>query len=301
MKAVESERFKASWSKTRVKATMLLALAVLLLAGIVSYWAISSAATWFAGVNPNVAAALVAGLAAISGVLLNQRATKRKDVAEAHRSAKVDVYRRFMNFVTTILADSKGGQSVALEDRLGPNFQREFLEFTSELLVWGSLEVLRKFAAWRLAAQSTRIPESLFAVDDLLQAIRVDLRNSNHGLKRGDLIRLYLRDPGELDRPSGSTSGLGMTVEDEASLFLDTYGAPEGDLSSENETPRPPLIVRSLVYKPENVRVLFIPDAPVGTAPPFRRWKLLGFQDNDTDAPLDVARVGELLAPRKRR
>jgi hypothetical protein len=205
-----------------------------------------------------------------------------------------------MNFVNTVLAGPKGNPDVPLEKRLGPEFQREFIEFTSEFVVWGSPEVLRKFAAWRVAAQASNTSESLLAVDDLLQSFRTDLRNSNKGLKRGDLIRLYLRDPFELDRPGTSTSGLGMTVEDEAALFLAAYGPPEVEYSSETEVPRPLLIIRSLVYKPENVRAIFLPDAPVGASPPFKRWKLLGFQDDQTNEPLETSRVAELLAGRKR-
>ena len=91
-----------------------------------------------------------------------------------------------------------------------------------------------------------------------------------------------------------------MTVEDEAAVFLGAYGPPEAEFSSENEAPRPPPIVRALVYHPENVRVLFIPDAPVGTPPPFKRWKLLGFQNSETNEALEVSRVADLLAARKR-
>lgn len=273
-----------------VKSATLLAVVSLLALGAATYWMISS-------VSPNVAAALITAVAAIVGVLLTQRANKEKEVAEAHRSAKVEVYRRFMNFVTAVTC-SKGSK---LEDRLGPDFEREFMEFTSELVVWGSPKVLQKFAAWRVAAQASKTPEPLLAVDDLLQAIREDLRNSNKGLKRGHLIGLYLREPAELERVSTSTSGLGMTVEDEAALFVGAYGPPEAEFSWENETSRPLLIGRSLVYKSENVRVLFIPDAPVGTQPPFSRWKLLGFQHAETNEPLDVSRVGELLAGRKLR
>jgi hypothetical protein len=247
-----------------------------------------------------VAAAVLTALGAIAGLLLTQRANKLKDVAEAHRAAKVEVYRRFMNFVTTALMASKTTAGTAIEEPFGPDFQRQFVEFTSELVLWGSPGVLNKFAAWRIASQVSGIPESLFAVDDLLQAIRKDLRNSNKGVKRGDLIRLYLKDPTELDRPgAGTSSGLGMTIEDEAALFVAAYGPSDEESSSEHEVPLPPLVTRSLVYKPENVRAVFIADAPLGAPPPYARWKLLGFQNEATDQPLDAAQVAQLLAKRK--
>jgi hypothetical protein len=263
-------------------------------------WLAVSAFRWFGKVSPNVGAALVTAIAALIGVFITQRANKAKEVAEAHRVAKVEVYRRFMNFVTAVLTTKRGGSIIPLEERLGPDFEREFTQFTSEIVVWGSPEVLRKFAAWRLAAEKP-MPEPLLAVDDLLQAIRVDLLNSNRSLKRGDLIRLYLRDPTELDSSEQSTSGLGMTATDEAAPFLAAYGPPEDEKSAESENPRPPLITRLLIYRPENVRVVLIADEPIGTTSRVRRWKLLGFQDDTTDTPMDVTRVAELLAERRRR
>jgi hypothetical protein len=83
--------------KRPIKAATIVALMTILVLSAIAYLLIGKAALWFEHASPNVGAALLTALAAIGGVLLNQRANKRKDVAEAHRSAKVDVYRRFMN------------------------------------------------------------------------------------------------------------------------------------------------------------------------------------------------------------
>jgi hypothetical protein len=150
--------------------------------------------------NPNVSAALIAAVAAILGLLYTQRQNKAKDIAEAHRADKVLAYRKFMEFISRMLAGSKEGNWPASADgTVSSEFQHEFIAFTSDLIVWGSPDVIKKFEAFRVAANANIGHGLLLAVDDLLQAIRKDLRNSNSGLKRGDLLKLYLRDPSELD------------------------------------------------------------------------------------------------------
>jgi hypothetical protein len=46
-----------------------------------------------------------------------------------------------------------------------------------------------------------------------------------------------------------------------------------------------------LTYKKEGVRAAYIPDTKVGTPPPYRKWKLIGFQDPKTDAVLPAQEV----------
>ena len=41
-------------------------------------------------------------------------------------------------------------------------------------------------------------PQILLKVDDMLRAIRQDLGHSNRGIKKGDLIGLFLSDPEKL-------------------------------------------------------------------------------------------------------
>jgi hypothetical protein len=149
-----------------------------------------------AALNPNVSAALITALAAGATVLYTQAANRRKDIAEAHRPAKAAVYRRFMDLASEILTaqNSRDGNPGFRGD-----LKKDFVEMTSELIIWGSPDVLRKFAAWRLAA-NVGGPAVLLATDDFMQAMRQDLGNSNRGLRRGDVLKLYLRDPREIEK-----------------------------------------------------------------------------------------------------
>jgi hypothetical protein len=79
------------------------------------------------------------------------------------------------------------------------------------------------------------------------------------------------------------------------------YGKPDRVTSSENERPRPPIVTKFLEYKKEGVRFIFVPDAPVGTAPPYKGWKRLGPQDiagGKNGGKLTDAQVDDRMAKR---
>jgi len=87
---------------------------------------------------------------------------------------------------------------------------------------------------------------------------------------------------------------------DDLSLFISKFGEPDRVESSENETPRPPIVTKQLIYGREGVRVVYVVDGEVGGAPPYKKWKLLGFQDDRTGAVLQPAEAMARLEGRKR-
>lgn len=78
---------------------------------------------------------------------------------------------------------------------------------------------------------------------------------------------------------------------DDVSQFVCRYGKPDVDDSTENDGPRPPIVTRMLTYKKEGVRAAYVPDARIGDSPPYKKWKLIGFQDPKTDAVLSAQEV----------
>jgi hypothetical protein len=87
---------------------------------------------------------------------------------------------------------------------------------------------------------------------------------------------------------------------DDLSLFISKFGQPDQIKSSESETPRPPIVTKQLIYRKENVRAVYVPDAPVGSPPPYKGWRLLGFQDQRTNEVLKVEEVVRRLEKRKK-
>ena len=92
-----------------------------------------------------------------------------------------------------------------------------------------------------------------------------------------------------------------QTPKDDLTLFISKYGEPDQIKSSENEIPRPPIVTKQLIYKKENVRAVYYPDAPVGSPPPYDKWKLLGFQDNRTNKALQPDEVVRRMEKRQKK
>lgn len=137
-------------------------------------------------------------LAAVGVAVYSQRRTKVREIAEAHRPIKIEVYKEWMETIGTVLKRTKDETADNSTEAFGKEFLDFFVGFTSNLIVWGSPGVLKAYENFRRGSVSEY--EVLLIVDDMLREIRKDLGNSNRGIKRGDLIKLYLKDPAELDR-----------------------------------------------------------------------------------------------------
>ena len=79
------------------------------------------------------------------------------------------------------------------------------------------------------------------------------------------------------------------------------YGKPDRVSSTEYEKPRPPIVTKYLVYKKEQVRFVFFPDAPLGAPPPYTSWKLLGMQDPRDNSVLSAEEVARRLRGREKK
>ena len=76
------------------------------------------------------------------------------------------------------------------------------------------------------------------------------------------------------------------------------YGKPDRVQSTEYDKPRPPFVTRMIEYKKENVRFTFLANAPIGSPPPYKSWKLLGFQDPKDNTVISADEVEKRMAKR---
>lgn len=94
-------------------------------------------------------------------------------------------------------------------------------KFQNGILLWGGPEVLKAYLDYRVIAGGTGKNNSqLFpSIDRLHQAIREDIGLSNLGLENLDTVRLYLKNPSELDQLTeiASQSKSNLEVEGNAS------------------------------------------------------------------------------------
>ncbi|MEJ7565029.1 hypothetical protein WKI25_09540 [Acinetobacter baumannii] len=76
--------------------------------------------------------------------------------------------------------------------------KKKFTKLTRGLVLWASPEVIKAYLNFRAIANDNSENKILYAMDEVYQAIRKDLSNSNSTLSKGDLIRLNLKNPNEL-------------------------------------------------------------------------------------------------------
>ena len=158
--------------------------------------------SWFLALDKEIVAAVVASFMGLSGILYAQWHSKAKEISDSHRPAKIEVYETFFDIVERFMAAEKDK-----EENLDPedeNFPQElkdqFTKLSRGMIIWASPRVIKAWSNFREKADDAKTStDILFAVDDVLQAIRADLGNSNFGLTRGAVIKLYLSDPSEID------------------------------------------------------------------------------------------------------
>ena len=183
-------------------ADKLIALATLAVVGLMAYGLFVAVRWVFLGVfglDEKLSAAIIAActtvFVSVATVVYTQQKAKSREIDNSHRPQKMEIYKKFMEkAVVGLLRATKEKKNES------PEFQKEleelFFTFTGDVIVWGSPGVIRTYTAFRNTGANLDI---VLRIDDLLQAMRKDLGNSNWGLSRGDLIKLFITDPESLD------------------------------------------------------------------------------------------------------
>jgi hypothetical protein len=152
----------------------------------------------FAGLNPNVAAAIVAAFATVTVSVLTVVVGKRLEAAalitKEHREKKVPVYEDFIQFWFKHLFATKSGENPLTDEEV----IRFLSNYTQRIMVWGSDDVIAAWVKFRYssmnAAQSPNPSSVLDDYEKLILAIRRDLGHKNKGFQRGDILRLFVND-----------------------------------------------------------------------------------------------------------
>lgn len=167
--------------------------------------------TFLESANPSVSAAVVGAMATVlvgvGGALYTQAQIKKREIEEAHRGRKVDLYKGFLDMVARMMSEQN--ENVSLEPPSQQELVDFMVEFKTNVVLWGSPKVINAQLNFQKVSESGG--NVLFAVDELYKAIREDIGLSNKGLDKRQLVKMYLRDPGELDTMSASNQALQRT------------------------------------------------------------------------------------------
>ena len=148
---------------------------------------------WIFGSDPKIIAAAVA----VISLLFQQWNLKKRDIAEAHRDKKVEVYLDFINILSGFLTkeldlpENEG-------DELSPEVQERFRKLSDGMIIWASPAVIKAWLKFKFNVLEEK-SNKILLVDNVLQAMRKDLGNSNFALEAGDLVKLYLKAEPDTD------------------------------------------------------------------------------------------------------
>ena len=166
----------------------------ILLLGLLGYiaWALVEA-------DPKISTPVIGGMFTVFGglivVIITQRSTKQREIEEAHREKKVEIYKEFLDIIERMLQSHNPRRQVEAisEDELMTHLSR----FKMSILLWGSSQVLLAYDKFE---HSSGTGEGIFGpVDNLYRAIREDIGLSNKRLPPLHLVKMHLSDPESID------------------------------------------------------------------------------------------------------
>ena len=187
---------------------LIVTLIFIVVAGYCLWSAFAAAVSWITTQDAQIATATIAFagtvIVGIVTVVIGQQHSKSRELAEAHRPKKTELYNEFITKMIGMLRMYKGEDSKAVEG--DKDIEEFFYAFTTDVVLWGSSDVLRHYARFRSAGRDHN-PTIILIVDDVMQAMRKDLGLSNRGLSRGDLMKMFLTDPEKLETLLAKSSG----------------------------------------------------------------------------------------------
>jgi hypothetical protein len=93
-----------------------------------------------------------------------------------------------------------------------------------------------------------------------------------------------------------AASILSPVVVDQAVALIRSCGAPDRDVSTANNDPRPPIPFRVLDYNDQHLQFAFVPGggAKIGDPPPYR-WSLSGVLDSTTNQRISIQQAADRM------
>lgn len=150
---------------------------------------------WYASLPQQLSATIGTLTAAAVGFLANRAWERQRDTERERRAKNIPVYESLLPFVFRSIATSKPGVKQFTEQEV----IETFIEINPQLTVWASDDVLREYSKWRWHLLRVKPADSgtilqLFQLADLMLAIRKDVGQSNKGLSKVDVLRIFVND-----------------------------------------------------------------------------------------------------------
>lgn len=150
-----------------------------------------------------IVAGAVAILIAAMGHAFQATWNRRREIEEAQRPAKVELYESFIDNWFTVMNIGRQETAQTLNARQQAKLTETQGRITQKMLLWGSDEVISAYQRWwrvaLRASDGSNHEEFMARFEDVLLAFRHDLGHKNKGLARTHLLSLFINDVEKLD------------------------------------------------------------------------------------------------------
>ncbi len=138
----------------------------------------------------------------IGGGIANNYLAYRQRNSEYLREHRAQAYEKLIEIVYKMLMKSKKKEQYSADEMLS-----DMNDFNQSLTLWGSSKAIRLWDEWRLATvgKQPSASELLFAMEKVLIQLRRDM-GQGRGLKKGDLLKLFINDVDTLLSSSNSVN-----------------------------------------------------------------------------------------------
>lgn len=150
--------------------------------------------SFFYEIDTSIAAAIIATsgtvITAVFTVVVGQTINKRREIEDAHRVFKIEIYSKFIDFTINWVFSQNRENCHAMSQQ---DLEDYFIDFSKKLTLWASPNVISSWSKFRNNANNANI-DALLSIDNIYRAMREDLGNSNKGLGEKAIINLYLNE-----------------------------------------------------------------------------------------------------------
>lgn len=160
-------------------------------------WGVWTVGHWLVSLDAAYLGPALAAVFGFVGILYSQWHSKGREIAESHRPKKIEVYTNFFAILDKTMNNPDQLKGIE-QGNIPPDIKALYWRVKEGIIVWGSPRVMKQWLRFQRLAKTGENP--VLVMDDVLMAIRRDLGNSNIGLSRGDAVKMFLKDPDELDR-----------------------------------------------------------------------------------------------------
>ena len=141
-------------------------------------------------------------IVSVISITLGKYYERKRKIEFELRENKIPIYQGFMKFSSRLFLGTKAGQEEIDQEEM----VRYFNDFTYDLIIWGSDDVINSWNEFREQAikhskksdpeesEKSNPLDSMLSYEKLLLAIRKDTGHKNKNIEKGTLLRMFIND-----------------------------------------------------------------------------------------------------------